>query len=241
MNFNIDRRSKIPLSQQIEVAIKTQITKGDLPKDHVLLSTTQLAAQIGVDPETVDKAYQTLSKDNYIELEEKKWQVRYGRTPKFYFDQIYSTFELFKKMGLNPSIQTIEVKVMDTPDKIKDVVLEAKVIYCRRVYLGSKKPIMVMDCYFPHSRFKDFDVELKQSLPYYEALIQKYGVVFGYSERTFEAINLDKEIAHLLNVFPETAAGLTYAKSYDSFGHLFEVVATYSLPETMHFVYEQEH
>lgn len=70
--FVIDTQSKLPIFEQLKKQILEFITIGILSPNDKLPSVRSLASQIGVNPNTVSKAYQELENQGYIYTEKGK-------------------------------------------------------------------------------------------------------------------------------------------------------------------------
>lgn len=70
--FLIDSQSKMPIFEQLKKQILEFITIGILSPKDKLPSVRALAAEIGVNPNTVSKAYQELEEQGYIYTEKGK-------------------------------------------------------------------------------------------------------------------------------------------------------------------------
>lgn len=70
--FIIDTRSKLPIFEQLKKQILEFITIGILSPNDKLPSVRSLASQIGVNPNTVSKAYQELEAQGFIYTEKGK-------------------------------------------------------------------------------------------------------------------------------------------------------------------------
>jgi GntR family transcriptional regulator len=66
MMFIVDMQSKIPIFEQLKKQILEFISIGILNADDQLPSVRSLAIELGVNPNTVSKAYQELEKQGYI-------------------------------------------------------------------------------------------------------------------------------------------------------------------------------
>ena len=64
--FIVDNQSKIPIFEQLKKQILEFITIGILSPNDKLPSVRSLASQIGVNPNTVAKAYQELESQGYV-------------------------------------------------------------------------------------------------------------------------------------------------------------------------------
>lgn len=70
--FVIDTQSKLPIFEQLKKQILEFITIGILSPKDKLPSVRSLASEIGVNPNTVSKAYQELEEQGYIYTEKGK-------------------------------------------------------------------------------------------------------------------------------------------------------------------------
>lgn len=67
MNINISNTSTIPLYEQIQTQIKSQILNGSLQQGEGLPSIRNLAKELKVSIITTKRAYEELEKDGFIE------------------------------------------------------------------------------------------------------------------------------------------------------------------------------
>ena len=70
--FVIDTQSKLPIFEQLKKQLLEFITIGILSPNDKLPSVRAMASQIGVNPNTVAKAYQELEEHGYIYSEKGK-------------------------------------------------------------------------------------------------------------------------------------------------------------------------
>lgn len=64
--FKIDIRSSKPIYEQLTEQIKENIIKGYLKPGDIIPSVRKLAAHLGINPNTVSRAYQELERENII-------------------------------------------------------------------------------------------------------------------------------------------------------------------------------
>lgn len=64
--FTINTKSRLPIYEQIVQKIKEQVVKGILQEGEKILSIRGFASRIGVNPNTVSKAYQELERQEVI-------------------------------------------------------------------------------------------------------------------------------------------------------------------------------
>ena len=66
MLFHVNPSSGLPIYVQIETQLKNAIAAGALKRDQALPSVRKLAAELGINPNTVARAYQELERDGVI-------------------------------------------------------------------------------------------------------------------------------------------------------------------------------
>jgi GntR family transcriptional regulator len=66
MLFHVNASSGVPIYVQIESQVKNAIAAGALKADQPLHSVRKLAAELGINPNTVARAYQELERDGVI-------------------------------------------------------------------------------------------------------------------------------------------------------------------------------
>jgi GntR family transcriptional regulator len=66
MLFHVNPSSGVPIYLQIEAQIKNAIAAGALKREQALPSVRKLAGDLGINPNTVARAYQNLERDGVI-------------------------------------------------------------------------------------------------------------------------------------------------------------------------------
>jgi GntR family transcriptional regulator len=66
MNLRIDPHSPQPLFEQIAFAVKEAVARGDLAAGHKLPSVRELAQDLAINPNTVVRAYDLLTRDGVV-------------------------------------------------------------------------------------------------------------------------------------------------------------------------------
>lgn len=75
MILNLDFNSDIPIYSQIKEQIIKSIAKGDLKLNESLPSVRNMAEEIGVNLHTVNKAYNLLKDEGYINIDRRKGAI----------------------------------------------------------------------------------------------------------------------------------------------------------------------
>ncbi len=240
MNITIDRRSKTPLSQQLEIELRARMIRGELHQGMILPEISDLAAELSLLPEQVKEAYEALASSNHILVKHDQWVVNYGRISKVVFEKFTSLYDIIRLSKATPSIHTLILKKDHKLSKNADIQLPfKKVLYTRRLYCANDKPQVLMDCYFPQDLYPGFESILETNEPYYTAIESKFNLEVSKSVRTIEAENLKKKEAEILGVPVGTGYCYSIVKTYDTEDRLIEMDVCWILPDTMHFTIEQ--
>lgn len=235
MNINLDRRSKVDIATQIELAFRKAIYSYEYSFNDVLPSIDDLVSLLLVDEVTIKSAYQKLIKDHLVQLKDGRYWVEKVDVPVHWFNEITPLVKLIEAVQLIPSIDTLSFEVIATPKQLKNDIQEEKVIRCKRVYSGSGRPIFYLDIYL-NLNYLFLKEALINNQPYYD-LIQKRSP-FAFSKRSYEAYNASKEVASILNIPDFSPVVYSRISSFDTSQNWIEVIESYSLVELQHFVYE---
>jgi DNA-binding GntR family transcriptional regulator len=241
MNMTIDRRSKTPLSQQLEIELRAKMIRGELHQSMVLPEIELLAEELGLLPQQVKAAYDALVSSNHILHKNDQWVVNYGRISKLVFEKFTSLYDIIRLSGATPSILTLIIKKDYKLSKNAELELPfKKVLYTKRVYCANDKPQVIMDCYFPQDLYPGLETILESNEPYYDAMKSKYGFDISRSDRTVEAENLKKKEAEIFGVPVGSGYCYSIVKTYDTADRLIELDVCWILPDTMHFNIEED-
>ena len=241
-DFIIDRRSKIPYDKQLQLILRSKIALGVLRKGAFMQPIDELAVELGIEAPLVLKAYKLLEKERRINKVNDQWVVSTGNIPKTVFDELITIYESIKRNTKSvPSIKTLE---LDPKHKVKGNIAKwldtPSAVYTKRIYYGDDVPYMLVNIYFPASRFPGLDAELAKNEPYYQWFHEHYQVNLSHSERQMNGINLKKSDAYYLGVPEGTACYHTFVQNYDDQGRIYEVSEVFSISEIMHFTIEQD-
>lgn len=241
MNITLDRRSKTPLSQQLEIELRLKMIRGELQQNSLMPSPDLLALECGISPDQVIEAYDRLNDSNHLIRKGETWVVGYGRITKNVFEKFLPLYEILKQFGSTPKIETLAIKKDYKLPKTFDIdVPFKKILFTRRLYTSHDRPQAIIDCYFLQDLFPGMEKLLETNEPYYSLIRSRYGIEFGRSERTVEAENLRKREAEILNVPAGTSYCYSIVKTYDASDRLIEVDVCWILPDLMHFTIEQD-
>jgi DNA-binding transcriptional regulator YhcF (GntR family) len=89
MLFHVNSSSGVPIYVQIEAQVKNAVAAGALRRDQSLPSVRKLATELGINPNTVARAYQELERDGVIAVE----GIQLGLTDKEIMETVQEELE----------------------------------------------------------------------------------------------------------------------------------------------------
>ena len=110
MWFSIDFSSHVPVYKQIVEKIKMKIAKGELKQGDFLPSVRKLAEDIGVNFNTVSRAYKELSEQGIIEVQRGEGYTVEVENLEDFNNEILSEIKQALKKALNTGISPNEIK-----------------------------------------------------------------------------------------------------------------------------------
>ena len=109
MWFSIDFSSHVPVYKQIVEKIKMKIAKGELKQGDFLPSVRKLAEDIGVNFNTVSRAYKELSEQGIIEVQRGEGYTVEVENLEDFNNEILSEIKQALKKALNAGISPDEI------------------------------------------------------------------------------------------------------------------------------------
>lgn len=110
MWFSIDFSSHVPVYKQIAEKIKMKISNGELRQGDFLPSVRKLAEDIGVNFNTVSKAYKELSEQGIIEVQRGEGYTVEVENLEDFNNEILIEIKNALKKALNAGISSDEIK-----------------------------------------------------------------------------------------------------------------------------------
>lgn len=166
------------LYSKIMKIIKQKIISGEYPINSKLQNEFELSKQFNVSRVTLRRAIAGLVEDGWVK------KVRGVGTfvckPQKVKRMVKSSaVESFSKTafneGFNAKAKIIQIKQVDTPNKLKKVLQDKQTLFIERIHLIDDEPVMLEKNYFPLPRFKALENEdLTKSL--YDILYKKYKI-----------------------------------------------------------------
>lgn len=109
MWFSIDFSSHVPVYKQIVEKIMVKVAQGELKKGDFLPSVRKLAEDIGVNFNTVSRAYKELSTMGIIEIQRGEGYILKTEDLKDFNKQVLSEVKQTIKKALNASVSPEEI------------------------------------------------------------------------------------------------------------------------------------
>lgn len=83
MLFHVNPSSGVPIYVQVETQVKNALAAGVLKRDQAMPSVRKLAAELGINPNTVARAYHELERDGVISTVPGGGTYVAGNMPRF--------------------------------------------------------------------------------------------------------------------------------------------------------------
>ncbi len=203
--ITIDRRSKTPYDFQIKESIKALILDQTFIYKAVLPDSDFLASKLNIDKKYINSAYEQLIFERYVKKTTTNgYQVSFFELTNYFFERNVAVYDAISDLGMHPSIQCIEKKLVTlSKAEIETMGFDSKksdkYMYINRIYKGDDKPIMVLENYLPLYMFPNIFEKFRGDEPLNDFLDKFYDNRAAVSRRITKAVNLNQELAKLLN------------------------------------------
>ncbi|MBI9009888.1 MAG: GntR family transcriptional regulator [Tenericutes bacterium] len=233
--ITIDRRSTVDYELQIKESIKALILDQSFFYHTVMPTPIELANHLNIDKKIVESTYAQLSSEGYLKTDESgQFQVSFFELTRYFFDRNTAVFDAIAALGLEPSIECIEKKVVKLK---KEELLQMgfspesgnQLLHIIRIYKGDNQPIMILENYLPISVFPDIFKNFKGDEPLNAYLKSHYGIRAEISKRIIKSVNLSTKLAKLLNERKNAASIQSTNHIYDKFGRLIDYGQSHSI------------
>lgn len=229
--LTIDKRSSEPLIHQISNFYETLILERKLRKSDKLPSPESLALELDIPKQAIKASYQRLIDLKLVTYHKNQsYTVTYVELPDQFHTKLTSMTQAIEMMGLRPSIQLIEKKVIQ--DEALNIKMgfpkDEKLFMMKRLYLGDNVPIYLIIGHFPLSIFKGLDTLPIDHQSYVSMFKAHYDIDIVESYRIFSPINVDQDIADLLHVSKGKAIYQSTTTAKDQYQRHIEYGFAYS-------------
>lgn len=198
----MDKRSNVPLYDQIKDYILLRILERKIKKGDILPSIDQLSSELEIPRQVVKMAYDKLIDQHLIIRLNQNYVIHYLELPDMFHKRLMTMTEAIESMGLKPSIETYDIQLIDDPAIIAKMQFDncSRVLKIKRVYRGDDLPIFLVEGNFPLSIFPDMDKLDLSIMPFYHIFKDYYQLEITESYRIFTVVNTSQEISERLNI-----------------------------------------
>ena len=192
----------IPLYQQLKNILKNSINNGILRPGDQIPSESELCRQYGISRITVRQAVGALVQEGFLYRCPGKGTFVTSPKLRRRLPHLYSFTEDMRDLGLEPSSQTLEQKVIEADEEMVEILklpdTDRKVTKLVRVRMANGEPILMERTFIPHYLCPDLVTENLDTNSLYEILRTKYQLSLDYAFETHEVTFLTKEEARVL-------------------------------------------
>jgi len=228
----VDDSNPIPKYLQISTWLKELIQTGRYQPGEKLPSEIQLSKMCGVNRNTVRQAISELTVIGLLRKEKGTGTfVAAQATAEIHqkLERISSFSDLMQDSEIEQETRLLSKSVEDAPDKIAQLLFlgsNKKVIVVRRVRAGDGVPYIYEESYLPFDLFRGIlDMDLTGSM--YRIISEQFDIVLARSKQTISAVNLNTDIARILEL-PANAAGFFMESlTFDESSMPIEVLYSY--------------
>lgn len=208
----VDPSNPIPKYLQISVWLKELIQTGRYKEGERIPSEIELSRLCEVNRNTLRQAISELTAKGLLRKEKGKGTFVSLSKPvafKHKLGRISSFRDDLNEIGIEENTILLKKGIEDAPDHVaKALVLGAKnkAIAVCRLRMGDNIPLIYEESYLPGEMFNGIlDMDLTGSM--YKILSERFDIVLSRSDQTIRAVNLNVQIAKLLDL-PKNSAGL---------------------------------
>ena len=215
----IDKLSHTPLYAQVKDDMKEKINSGILHVGDYLPSEFKLMEEYNVSRTTIRQAIDILVQENY--LARKRGVGTLIAKPKTdYWDlsELRSFDEEAQRKGMVSRTKLIDFSTVKSDDELADIFGgSGKDFYkLERLRYIDESPLELVTTYIPKSLAANLEKFDFSNNSLFDILYKYYNVKVNYAEKTFTAINADKEDSKALEIKQGTAIQLVKTVTFDA-------------------------
>ncbi|MGD8523280.1 MAG: GntR family transcriptional regulator [Desulfobacterales bacterium] len=228
----VDESNPIPKYLQISAWLKELIQTGRYKAGEKLPSEVKLSKMCGVNRNTLRQAISELTAIGLLRKEKGTGTFVTAPAPaelRHKLERIESTTELMRDSGIAQQTKILAKTVEHASEQIARALFlgaNNKVVVVRRVRAGDGIPYIYEESYLPYDLFKDIlNMDLTGSM--YEIISEQFNIVLARCKQTISAVNLDANIAKILELPANTAGIFMESLTFDENSIPVEVLYSY--------------
>lgn len=227
----VDPFNPIPKYIQISTWLKELVQTGRYQKGQQLPSEIRLAKMCGVNRNTLRQALAQLAAEGLLRKEKGQGTFVASATPiavKHKLKRISSFRDDLSSIGIREKTILLKKSVESPPDHVANALFLGKneVVVVRRLRTGDGIPFIFEESFLPYHTFKKI-LEMDLSGSMYELISEHFGIGLARCEQTIRAVNLDKDIAHYLDLKERSAGIFMESVTFDENNIPVEVLFSY--------------
>ncbi|MBN2303041.1 MAG: GntR family transcriptional regulator [Anaerolineae bacterium] len=196
--LTIDRRSALPIYQQLQQQLEALIVDGTWRAKEPLPSETALADRLGISVMTVRQSMAQLVHKGLIYREKGRGTFVTPQPLDHHLQRLESFTEDMHARSLTPASRILSFKRIPAPDAIAadlDIAPGTPVTHIRRLRMVDDRPVALHSAYLNYEGLTREELEAVGSL---YTLLEQRGVFLTEAKETLEAIAADQDLAVLL-------------------------------------------
>ena len=213
---NLDLTSAVPLYYQLQEKLRHDIDAGIYKTGERIPTEKVLEAVYGVSRITVRKAIEALAYEGLVTKKQGKGTVVTRKLLEDDTSTLLGFTEKMEALGKKVSSEVLsieEIQANESISKSLDIAMGENVLKIRRLRKIDNEALELFDVYIPGkygiSETEDFSNSIF-------GIYRKYGLIPSYSDRTIQAINIDKDVAKLLGVHKGDAGMQLHYVTFDT-------------------------
>lgn len=230
MENSLNRECQTPIYEQIYQKLRSKIDKSEFVEGGAFPSERELAEKFGVSRMTVRQALNSLKQDGLIYHERGIGTFVSKRKLDVHTRNLVGFTEEMKELGLSPSSRLILARCDFANEEIaQDLELNIgdEVFHFQRLRLADDSPMAFEDAYLPKKHYPNLDKFNLEENSLYQVLEREYNVKMNSASEVLEAVNLDKEMAKILSVKPNSPALVVHRVVFSDANKAVESVKTF--------------
>lgn len=191
--FKIDKKSEIPLYQQLAHSIKKAVDEQKLKENDKIPAENEFCKIYDLSRTTVRQALDILEKDGYIY--KLRGKGSYVSTPKIY--QNRSSFSKFyddmRSLGKVPVSKIISLKIKVADAYVKKMQLEENEMLCQIKWIryGNNEPLIYETINLNYKLVDGIEMKELTDKKLYDILSEEYGIKMTHGKELFYPCKLD--------------------------------------------------
>lgn len=200
----IERSGPKLIYQQIVDWMRNQISTGIWPEHYRLPSELELAANFSVSRGTIRKAINQLTSERYlVTIHGRGTFVESTVIEQPLAEQLIAFSEALISKNISYQTQVLHQKIEVPPQRIASLLsrpADAPALILERVRSVGSKPVIYLINYVIIDQTPGIENVDFTRYRLFQTLEERYGLILGWGQRTFQAMSSDEEIAEKLGI-----------------------------------------